>query len=152
MRTPFLTGCAIVIDLAAAFASQTDKPKPPKKWDTVVIRGCLRGSAVEGAEMSTLDAEGEQRHEDQVPVLTYRLQGKKDVLNALREKHDRKVVEVKGILRTDLSASSGIGRDVGRTRITVGVDPRTARSQGADQVIPVLEATSFEGTSESCGK
>jgi len=152
MRKLFLTGCVIALAATAAIASQTDKPKPPKKGDTILIKGCLRGSAVEAAEMMTVDAEGEPRSGDQVPVLTYRLEGKKVLLKSLREKHDRMVVLVKGVLRSELSAS-GIGRDVGRTRISIGVDPRSSRSpHGTDQAIPVVEATSFEGTTVSCGR
>ncbi len=149
MRTPLLV---LGIAAALAFTSQTDKPKVPKKGDTVVIRGCLRGSAVEEADLMTVDAEGEHNRDARVPTLTYRLQGKKDLLKELRDRHERKVVEVKGVLRSELSGS-GIGTDVGRTRISIGVDPRVSRSpQGTDQAIPVVEATSFEGTTVSCGK
>jgi hypothetical protein len=138
-----------LLSLTIPLASQT--PKPPKKGDAVVIKGCLRGSAVESAQLMRLDAEGVPQEED-VPALTYRLQGKKELLKELKEKHDRMVVEVRGILRSELSGS-GIGKDVGRTRISIGVDPRTGRSpHGADQAVPVLEATSFEGSNVSCGR
>ena len=147
--------CAIALALAlcaAPLGAQTAKAKPPKKGDTLLITGCLRGSAVEAAETMTLDAEGTARTEEGVPVLTYRLQGDKNLLKDLKAKHDRKVVEVKGILRSEISGS-GIGRDVGRTRITIGVDPRTGRSpHGEDRAIPVLEAISFEGTTVSCDR
>jgi hypothetical protein len=143
--------CVLVLTAAAASASQNDKPKLPKKGDTVLIKGCLRGNAVEAAEMLSVDAEGEKRSEGVVPQLTYRLDGKKELLKELRDKHDRTLVEVKGTLRSELGGS-GIGKDIGRTRITIGVDPRTNRSPGADRVIPVVEATSFEATTVSCGR
>jgi hypothetical protein len=128
------------------------RTQPPKKGDTVLIKGCLRGSAVESAGMMTVDAEGTPRSEDAVPVLTYRLQGDKRLLKDLKARHDRKVVEVKGILRSDISGS-GFGKDVGRTRITIGIDPRTGRSpHGEDRAVPVLEAISFEGTTVSCDR
>ena len=137
---------------AAPVTAQTDKPKTPKKGDTVVIRGCLRGSAVESAQTMTLDAEGVPRLEEHVPTLTYRLQGKKDLLKALKSQHDKTIVEVKGVLRSELSGN-GLSRDVGRTRISIGVDPRSGRSpHGGDQAVPVLEATSFEGSTTSCGR
>jgi hypothetical protein len=147
----FVSLCLAVSVLGAdSVAGQGDKPKPHKKGDTLLIRGCLRGSAVESAQVMTLDSEGAARVDDQLPVLTFRLQGKKDVLKELKSKHDRTVVEVKGILRSELSGS-GIGKDVGRTRITIGVDPKTGRSpQGADQAVPVLEAISYEGSTVSC--
>ena len=152
MRTvrPWLSTAVIVLTAAGVLHAQDRKL--PKKGDTVVIRGCLRGSAVESAQTMTVDAEGETKAEDLVPSLTYRLQGKKELLKALKDQHDRKVVEVKGILRSEL-AGSGIGTTVGRTRITIGVDARTG-SGGArnDQAVPVLEAQSFEGTSISCAR
>ncbi len=96
------------------------------------------------------DAEGDVTQNGQVPAMTYRLQGDKNVLKELKDKHDRMEVQVKGILRSELSRS-GIGTDVGRTRITIGVDPRNP-TRGAEQPLPVLEAKSFEATTVSCGK
>jgi hypothetical protein len=142
----------VLVMLLAIGVVAAQERRLPKKGDTLVIRGCLRGSAVESAATMTVDAEGEAKVEDLVPALTYRLQGKKELLKELREKHDRKVVEVKGILRSELGGS-GVGTTVGRTRITIGVDPRTG-SGGArnDQAIPVLEAQSFEGTTITCAR
>jgi hypothetical protein len=141
---------ATVIVLTAGLLHAQDR-KPPKKGDTVVIRGCLRGSAIESAQTMSVGPEGETTAEDQVPALTYRLQGKKDLLKELKDKHDRKVVEVKGVLRSEL-AGSGIGTTVGRTRITIGVDARTGSGARNDQAVPVLEAQSFEGTTISCAR
>jgi hypothetical protein len=146
---PWLT---VVLLVAAAGVLEAQDRKPPKKGDTLVIRGCLRGSAVESAETMTLGAEGETRSEESIPSLTYRLQGKKDLLKEMKDKHDRKVVLVTGVLRSELSGS-GIGRTVGRTRITIGVDARSGSGpHGNDQAVPVLEAQSFEGTSISCAR
>jgi hypothetical protein len=144
---------AIAVVLGAApVMAQATRAKAPKKGDTILIKGCLRGSAVEEAAMMTIDAEGTPRPEDAVPTLTYRLQGDKALLKDLKAKHDRKIVEVKGILRSEISGS-GIGKDVGRTRITIGVDPRTGRSpHGEDRAVPVVEAISFEGTTVSCDR
>jgi hypothetical protein len=136
---------------AAPLIGQSDKAKPPKKGDALVIRGCLRGSAVESAETMRVDAEGVPRPEDQVPTLTYRLQGKKELLKELKSKHDRKVVQVSGVLRSELSGS-GLSTNVGRTRISIGVDPRSSGSPHATEAVPVLEATSFEGTTISCAR
>jgi hypothetical protein len=150
MRTIRL--CLSLIMLVAVGVLAAQDRKLPKKGDTLVIRGCLRGSSVESAETRTVDAEGETKTEDLVPSLTYRLQGKKDLLKELKDKHDRKVVEVKGILRSEL-AGSGLGTTVGNTRITIGVDARTGSGGPRnDQAIPVLEAQSFEGTTITCAR
>jgi hypothetical protein len=135
---------------AVALSAQTPPQKPPKKGDTIIVRGCLRGNAVEQADLLIEDAEGDTKQNDQFPAMTYRLQGDKSVVKELKDKHDRMVVQVKGILRSELS-QKGIGTTVGRTRITIGADPRNP-TQGADQPLPVLDAKSFEATTVSCGK
>jgi len=141
---------AALVLCALPLSAQDAKQKPPKKGDTVIVRGCLRGSAVEQADLMIEDAEGDAKPNDSVPALTYRLQGDKSVVKELKDKHDRKVVQVKGILRSELSGS-GIGTTVGRTRITIGSDPRNP-TRGAEQQLPVLDAKSFEATTVSCGK
>lgn len=152
MPRTFFAFCVICVAGTAAYAWQDEKPKPPKKGDTVVIRGCLRGNALEAAELIRIDPEGEKSPDDAMPLMTYRLDGKKDLLKEMRENHDRRTIEVKGVLRSELSGS-GIGKNVGRTRITIGVDPRTTRSpHDTERVIPVVEAMSFEASTESCGK
>ena len=135
---------------ALPLSAQTAPQKPPKKGDTIIVRGCLRGNAVEQADVLIEDADGDVTQNGEVPAMTYRLQGDKNVLKELKDKHDRMEVQVKGILRSELSRS-GIGTDIGRTRITIGVDPRNP-TRGAEQPLPVLEAKSFEATTVSCGK
>jgi hypothetical protein len=140
---------ALLLACAMPLAAQ-EKTKPPRKGDAVTIRGCLRGSAVEQADLMVEDSEGQFSENDSVPTLTYRLQGDKAVLKELKDDHDRMIVQVKGILRSEISRS-GVGTDVGRTRISIGVDPRNP-TRGAEQPLPVLEAISFEATKTSCGK
>ena len=133
----------------SAHQADTEKPRTPKKGDTILIKGCLRGSAVEAANLMTVDAEGETREQDEIPVLTYRLQGDKKLLKDLKEKHDRRIVTVKGILRSELMHKA-MGTTIGRTRIMIGSDPRDPHR--TDAPMPVLEATSFEGVAVTCGK
>jgi hypothetical protein len=141
---------ALLVLVVPMSAQQTTPQKPPNKGDTVLVRGCLRGNAVEQAELLIEDAEGEVRRNEQVPALTFRLQGDKKVLKELKDKHDRMVVQVKGILRSEVSGS-GLGTTVGRTRITMGSDPRNP-TRGAEEQLPVLDARSFEATTVSCEK
>ena len=138
----------VAIACAAPLAAQTAPQRVPKKGDTVIVRGCLRGNSVEQADLMVEESEGEIRRNEQIPVLTYRLEGDKSVLKPLKDKHDRMVVQVKGVLRSELSRSA-MGTDVGRTRITIGADPRNP-SPGVDQPLPVLDARSFEPTTVSC--
>jgi hypothetical protein len=50
---------------------------------------------VENADLLIDDAEGDAKHNDSVPALTYRLQGDKSVLKA-QERARSTVVQVKG--------------------------------------------------------
>lgn len=140
----------VLLFCAVPLIAQSDKPRAPKKGDSLIIRGCLRGSAVDSAQTMTRDLEGVPRVQDEVPTLTYRLQGKKELLRELKSRHDKTIVEVSGVLRSELSGN-GLSRDVGRTRIRIGLDPNQGRSPyGSDQPVPVLEVTSFEGSTTSC--
>ena len=147
MRNLLVTEVAIAC--AVSLVAQTAPQKVPKKGDTVIVRGCLRGNSVEQADLMVEESEGETRRNEQVPVLTYRLEGDKSVRaeSAPKDKHDRMVVQVKGVLRSELTRSAMV--NVGRTRITIGADPRNP-SQGVDQPLPVLDARSFEPTTVSC--
>jgi hypothetical protein len=150
MRTAVTLVLVAISSLSiGAHQTETEKPRTPKKGDTIQIKGCLRGSAVEAANLMTVDAEGETREHDDIPVLTYRLQGDKKLLKELKEKHDRRIVTVKGILRSELTHKA-MGTTIGRTRIMIGSDPRAAHAN--DAPMPVLEATSFEGLPVTCGR
>jgi hypothetical protein len=62
---------------------------PAKKGDAIAIYGCLRGSALEATDLGG--------SEDVSPVthgMTFRLTGDKALLKEMKEKHDKKVVEV----------------------------------------------------------
>ena len=154
-----IAGAACVLALLltstiAVSARPSQKNQVPKKGDTIIVKGCLRGSSLEGAETRAVGETGEavEGSGDELPSLTYRLQGEKSLLKELKDKHDRQVVEVKGILRSELSRGAP-GTTVGRTRITVGVDPRMGSvPNGTDKALPVLEAKSFEASTVSCGK
>ena len=87
----------------------------PKKGDPVVLKGCLRGAALEATDVGAEDSS--------TPLLsgvTFRLTGKKELLKEMKEKHDGRIVEVRGMLKSDLQPQSGYGTNVGGMRITIG--------------------------------
>jgi hypothetical protein len=139
---------ALICLCSTPLVAEQSGTRTPKKGDTIIVKGCLRGSSIENATLISEDS-GKNEERDDVPSFTYRLQGEKKVLKDLKEKHDKKIVQVKGILRSQLT-QGGIGTTVGRTRITIGSDPNGPR--GADQPLPVLEALSFEGLPVGCAK
>ena len=54
----FQAAVVLLCSCAIPLAAQTEQ-KQPKKGDAVIVRGCLRGSAVEEADLLTEDKEGE---------------------------------------------------------------------------------------------
>ena len=121
--------------------------KPVQKGDSIVVKGCLTGTALDATEASGLEAAlGEGR-------LRFRLTGDKKLLKSLREEHDRKIVEVRGVLKSDPPLSGG-GTRVGKMRITIGAaSPATGRPEAESRrSVPVLEVRSFDGGQTSCAR
>jgi hypothetical protein len=144
-----ITAASIVFTVAIGAAGQEQAtPKPPQKGDTVIVRGCLRGSALEATET--------ERPDDTAAIptdVTYRLTGKKDLLKQMRKEHDRKLVEVTGILKSTLAVGDARGKQIGKSRIYIGVGAPQPGSPAAEanRSIPVLEVQSYEGRPVACG-
>lgn len=124
---------------------QEKKPVgPPKKGDTVVVRGCYKGSALESTGISRKDGE-----EHLTEPLRYRLTGDKEVLKTMKAEHDAEVVVVTAELRTDLPKPGAAAR-VGNSRIAVGVGASRGMMPEPPPPVPVLKVSSFESTGISC--
>lgn len=139
--------------LSSGLAAQ-DKPKDstaiPKKGDSIVLRGCLRGAALEATDVGAEDSS--------TPLLsglTFRLTGKKDLLKEMKQKHDGRLVEVRGTLKSDLQPQAGYGANVGGMRITIGgptAGPAGGREAETRKSLPVVDVSGFDGTETSCGR
>ena len=134
--------------LLAAFAIQEKPPsKVPSKGDAIVVRGCLSGTALESSETRIVD----RSKSEYSSAVTYRLTGDKDLLKQMRKDHDRTIVEVTGVLKSNLPQEDGrhVGQ-IGKTRITVGVRSPQAQSPHDPPYRPVLEVKSYEGLATIC--
>lgn len=150
MRTAVI---AIALAMLAASAATAQKGSPssraPKKGDAVVVKGCLSGQALEATELGSKDATGALSS-----GVTFRLTGDKTLLRQLRDDHDGKIVDVEGVLKSDLPRESVASRKVGRMRITIGTPAQSPNSQEAAtrRSLPVLEVTSYNGSTTTCGR
>jgi hypothetical protein len=133
----------------AAVAGQPKASGPAKKGDAVTVKGCLTGGALEATDVSWPDTTGAL-----AGGLTFRLAGDKRLLREAREEHDRTVVEVKGVLKSNLPQDRAAGGTLGRTRITFGAPAANPHSMQAERnrSLPVLDAKSVEGTGIRCGR
>jgi hypothetical protein len=143
--------CVLLVALPSAAAAQDgkDAPKGIKKGDKISVRGCLSGAALEATDVSGTDGSSPF-----AGGLTFRLTGDKSMLKELREKHDGKIVDVAGVLKSELTQNTAATRKVGKMHVTIGTpaavpgrpDTETQRS------LPVLELKSFNGGTTSCGR
>ena len=137
-----LTALALIV----TFGFAQEKPsevKPPKKGDTVVVRGCITGGVIEAGELSASD--GAYKH--LVPY-DYRLTGKKDLVKMVKEDHLHHADTVTGVLKTDLPKEpKGMTGRIGNTSVGIGL----GTSQGyTNRPLPVLEVTSIEHVDVRC--
>ncbi len=134
--------CSVAL---AARQPPAQKPAAPKSGDTVVVKGCLNAGMLESTEIAVADKG------DPVPAgHTFQLKGKKDLLKQLRAEHDGHVVEITGVLKSQLMDGSQRGTRIGNTRIIVGAESSTRGPAAPPEALPVLEAKSFEGSTISC--
>lgn len=144
----------LLLSFAAAPALLAQKPpdaedKAPAKGDHVIARGCLTGTMLSASE--TRQAKGSGKLDRGV---TYRLTGPRGTLRSLRNEHDGEIVEVTGVLKSDLpdETRAGRGKEIGRSGIFVGMGgpPRGNSPGDMVQYYPVLEVTSFERATGRC--
>ena len=151
MRRRLLVSAVVLAVSVSAVAAQKEKDssKPPKKGDTIMVRGCLTGQALEATELGSTDVAGALSS-----GVTFRLTGDRTLLKQMRDEHDGKVVDVQGILKSDLPSQSVASRKVGKMRITIGTPAANPASQEAEtrRSLPVLEVKSFDGSTTSCGR
>ena len=151
-----MTHATLAIGLAAALWTSAVQEKPkkdptslPKKGDPVVVKGCLRGGALESADVAAEDSDLTV-----ASGLTFRVTGNKALLKDMKQKTEGRLVEVKGVLKSELLPREGYGTNLGRMRVTIGTpsaNPGSAAAE-ANRSIPVVEVKSFEGTETGCAR
>jgi hypothetical protein len=148
MRTIITATLCLTLATALAAQDKKDTSALPKKGDDVVLNGCFRSGALEATDVSA----GEESSTPLLSGQTFRLTGKKDVLKAMKEKHDGQLVEVRGKLKSDLQPQAGYGAKVGGMRITIGGPTAGAGARDAanQRALPVVEVSSFDGIGTSC--
>jgi hypothetical protein len=146
---------ALVLALSGAVgqegAAQEGKQehKVPKDSVYLVVSGCLKGRVL---------AVSDVRQEDTqvgpiVKARSFRLAGKKDVMNDVKEQ-DGHLVDVTGLVKKSSLVEPGI--KVGKG-VTIGGGPPVAGSGGSghapvpNEYVPVLDVDSVRMRASSCG-
>jgi hypothetical protein len=140
---------ALTCLLAAAplYALQEEKPKVPKDSLLVTVVGCLKGRVLKAADVRREDtASGPD-----IRNSAFRLTGKKDVMNSVKE-NDARRVEVIGLIRKSSLMEPGVKFKGGRVVIGGGTMASGTNNMPdpADNVL-VLDAWSVQALGGSCG-
>ena len=133
--------------VAAIHQDPPKENKPPRRGDIVVAKGCVKGGALEAAEIT---GPGDA-NTGFLDLVTFRLTGDKKKVQEIKKDHDGHVDLITGELKTDLPTSTEKpGKKIGNTRITFGVGDRRGIMQPQPPPMPVLKVTSLEHTGVSC--
>jgi hypothetical protein len=111
------------------------KPQEPRKGDFLAVTGCINGPTVEERDTGR----------------SYRLTGDKALVKEISKVHVGHIDEVSGILKSIPTSSAGGGKQVGRTRIRIGVvESRSAPDRA--EPMPVLSVKSFRHLDGVCAR
>ena len=143
-----LTG-ALLMTGPAQDKSNKDPGALPKKGDRVTLKGCLRGGALEATDVAAEDSD--------ITVasgLTFRVTGNKSLLKDLKQKAEGRLVDIRGVLKSELLPQDGYGTQLGRMRVTIGTPSTNPGSPAAEahRSVPVVEVKSFDGTDTGCAR
>jgi hypothetical protein len=140
---------AVALVLAMGLTAVQEKqehPKIPKDSIQIVVTGCLKGHVLSASEVRRPDVQSGP----DIRARSFRLAGKKDVMNEVK-KEDGHVVEITGIIKkADLSEP---GVKIAGGRVTIGGGSRTANTTSmpdpADNVV-VMDVSSLQARGVAC--
>jgi hypothetical protein len=130
----------------SAVEGQEERPKVPKDSLMVVITGCIKGRVIRAADVRQTDTTTGVT----IRSTTFRLAGKKDVMEVVKEQHGQRA-EVTGLIKKSALREPGIKFKGGRIVVGGGSSGGTTGSMPspADNVL-VLDALAVQGLGGSC--
>jgi hypothetical protein len=146
MLVRFVLACALAAVPIVAQQEQ-EKPKPvPKDSIRVDIIGCVKGRVIHAADVRQPDTTSGL----DVRAKTFRLEGKKDVMNGVKEV-DGQRAEVIGLIKKSALIEPGMKVMGGRVRIGAGsTGGSTSSLPDPAQDVVVLDTESVQAIGGSC--
>jgi len=140
-----------IAGLALATSVVAQEKAPKEGESALVVTGCLKGRVL--TVTGNPNEDGQVVRQD-VLGRSFRLSGKKDVMNVVKE-HNGHLVEARGVVRSsDLATPQGF--KIGGTNVKVGVTPvdptRSGPAMTQDPLmnVIVMDVSSVSFISESC--
>lgn len=137
----------LALALAVPQETQKEKPRVPSDSVEVVIVGCITGRVIAVDDVRQTDTTSGPI----IKAKSFRLAGKKDVMNIVKEENHR-IVEITGIVKK--SALMEQGMKVGNNRVVIGGGRPVAGSGGMPspvEYVAVLDVESVQPRGVSCG-
>ncbi len=123
-----------------------EKPKPvPKDSVRVVITGCVKGRVIRAADARQTDTESGLT----IRAKTFRLEGKKDVMSAVKDV-DGDRAEVTGLIKKSALIEPGMSVLGGRVRIGAGSTGGTSSLPDPAQDVVVLDVEGVQALGGTC--
>jgi Flp pilus assembly protein CpaB len=131
---------------AAPLVAQEERPKVPKDSVLVTVVGCLKGRVIKASDVRQEDVQSG-------PIVrgrAFRLSGKKDVMNIVKEEDGRRV-EISGLIRKSSLMEPGVKFKGGRVVVGGGTMSSGTNSMPnpAENVV-VLDIWSVQALGGSC--
>ena len=121
------------------------KPKVPKDSVMAVITGCIKGRIIRAADVRQTDTTSGVN----ITGHTFRIAGKKDVLNVVKEK-DGERVEMTGLIKKSSLIEPGMRFKGGRVVIGGGASGGPGALPSPAENVVVIDALSVTGVGGSC--
>ena len=119
--------------------------KVPKDSLLVVITGCIKGRVIRSADVRQVDTTSGYN----VRGTTFRLAGKKDVMNAVKEE-DGHHAEITGLIKKSSLMEQGIKFKGGRVVIGGGTTAGSGSMPSPAENVLVLDALTVRGLGRDC--
>lgn len=136
---------ASLLATAPILAQQEEKPKVPKDSVMAVITGCIKGHVIHAADVRQTDTTSGVN----ITGHTFRISGKKDVMNVVKEK-DGERVELTGLIKKSALIESGMKFKGGRIVVGGGTSGGTGTLPSPAENVVVIDALTVTGLAGSC--
>jgi hypothetical protein len=136
---------ATVLAAAPLLAQQEEKPKVPKDSVMAVITGCIKGHIIRAADVRQTDTTSGVN----ITGRSFRISGKKEVMNTVKEK-DGERVELTGLIKKSALIEPGVKFKGGRIVVGGGTSGGTGTLPSPAENVVVIDALTVTGIAGSC--
>jgi hypothetical protein len=136
----------LTVPTTLAAQQEQERPKVPKDSLLVTVTGCLKGRVIRAEDVKQVDATSGIT----VRNHSFRLAGKKDVMQAVKES-DGQRVEISGLVKKSSLIEPGMRFKGGRVVIGGGSPTSTSSMPDPAENVVVLDASTVQAVGGSCG-